>query len=210
MFYLRWPDNYKEVLEYESTEMREEFANSIKCLEYKRYDDITDSWIYLYAYTTDKKFAKWFYNIHDKNLFVMKKKEMTKSEYTQFYSDNVFSRLEKFNYDETKDDEYFPATRLEISSLENDLPIIIQADLASHTFPYLIFNDEIVEELDAILFCTLYDINFNEDVDFYSYQWGSFGIPSVYPAEKQVNIRYNYKNLYLDYFKPILDKGDDE
>ena len=221
-FYLTLPDNDSIFEKIEDSEAIEEFkeVQFLNNLQ-KTYNQTTDSWTYLYAYTTDKDLAKMFYGFVDHELFVMTKKKITEKDYydlkrlssvaelTKFYFLENLGRPNNINATQKDIDElYIPVT---INDM-NDNGYIFEQWLeqvlmdSACEIPYDIFQRKYQVILD-ILKATYYrDLCIDEEaaLDLRSYSCTPLGYGNSMP-----NFPHMF-NIYCRLYRLILQKKNKE
>lgn len=219
LFYLTLPSNLRKLKV--SEECYDDFLEVSGCLKYlpKKYNSKGDKWIYLYAITDNKKYAEYFENMYDMNLFTRIKKEMEDDEWKIFKKENSLCLLECINFDTKKvgmctNLKELICTRNEFNEISDSFDILFINKLAQTVYSapdYSFLKQKYIDLLDSLLYCTynrIYSENtpdiINENVQ-YNY---SFGLTAE--DNRAGDICCRPVELYLKIFSLLLKKGSDE
>ena len=148
----------------------------------------------LYAYTDDKRLASMFESFRDMTKFKKKKRHITKEEVNNLARNNRISYLKPYElntYDRFNNIEYSILTAITI-----DESLLIQSKCANITcggtifanclIPSYIFNEEIKDSLDIILYTKCNEYMTTKDDLVY---------PEFKPDELSIFIRYYGKTI---------------
>ena len=223
MFYLTLPDK-SDLLQYYDAETVSDFLH-ISYLEglEKEYNEVTNRWTYLYAWTVDKDYARNFIDTHDRKLFTCVKRKIDSSEldyirraYSESilvkypYMDIISSRFGKNskNIDESKSSEMhiiipkFETTDLEFVS-ESWLSDVTMNTIAD-TPNYDIFKKKHLKTLELIGYTTVADRIIDPES---AYDRESYGVSPLGYAS-QVYWKPDILTIYCHLFRLILAKED--
>lgn len=172
----------------------------------------------LYAWTTSKAIATEFFEIRNKNVYTLIKKDIDEDEYKHIKDQFNVLKLDHRRYYFTHERE--KENSIEIVSTKNEF-VCTTMDAEEYLFefgppinesiPYQIFNDKVMYALDLLGYTKNYDLKYADEtqVDFTNNQL-SYGLTVLGTTDK---IRYdNEMNILLFLFRYFFygDKQEDE
>lgn len=204
IFYLRlhenWINEYKDTDDFDWIQI---ISGNIKVL-CKTFDEETDVWYYLYAYTDNKEYSKLFEELHDPELFVKKTHNMNKEEFEEFERENKLARLILDTVADLYGDdseEKILCTVNEITMISDDASLLLNTLMAEYSiYDYSVLKSEYIEALDLLQYCIMNRVN-GEDYDFYCTQLSYRCTPEGSPYRE---IRFNLPAVYFKLFGPLL------
>lgn len=204
IFYLVIPDDYKN--RYPS-EIVNDFTNVNHVLNLlsKLYNDSSENWYYVYAFTNNMKHAKIFEDTHDMSLFIRRDKNIPKHRYEAIREHNSYGEIILFNYDE--DGNYIICTKGESTTMDDDAICYINEEIMeSSLMHYEQFKDKYIKALDYLGYCTQCKCNREDEDNDYHYYQLSYGFSPAgfkYPA---VQLLPNKPSLFIRHFALLLRK----
>lgn len=161
----------------------------------------------LYAWTSSKSIAKEFFEVRNKDIYTLIKKDVDEDELNHLKSDYNLLKLERRIYYLNGDNILDKS--VEIVSTKNEY-VCVTSDSEEYMWefgpqieedtPYRIFNDKIIEALDTIGYNNGYDLRYGTDAEIDAANYNaSFGLT---PLGKRQKIVYdNQMNILLYLFK---------
>lgn len=205
IYYLNLPDNLESRF---PKNMISDFLNVKSTLNMldKRYNDKTESWYYLYAFTNDKEYVRSFEYMHDMSLFTKIVKKMSEKEYEAYKHQNIDSCITKLYYGDT-DDEYILGPKILEYDITDTLQMLTDQLLIDNvSYDYNCFNKKYIEALDKIGYCTYYSMREDDDGTT------SWNLSYGYSAEGFVTGRFKVDSdiptMYCKVFSLLLKKSD--
>ena len=199
MIYLLKPDNLKDmypenmIMDY--NELTYGFRDMHSCELYNKT-------CYLYGFTNKKEYYKVFRKLHDENLFIYIKKNMTKDDYCDLRQYD-YAELLEFESDETH--ERLIVTKREADELSDLSSIEYTSELyEAVTMPYEWYKKEYIEALDKLLYCNYYCIFNDEKEDDVLYSL-SYGV-TIEGYGSKIHPLHLLIPIYIKMYKLLLRK----
>jgi hypothetical protein len=177
----------------------------------KRFSEKTGNWMYIYGLTNRKELADIFESFHDMKLFTRVEKKVTKEEYELLRKENIDAVLDWRNIDEeyvkskNSEDSLIVCNKIEYCDFQESFQIYLDDILMETSVEhYDCFNDEFIEALDKLFYCTENRIN-GCDADYYRYNL-SFGCTAEGYISSRASIIPNYLSLYTKLYALLLRK----
>lgn len=216
LFYLSLPEFMPD---YDRCDIDVFSSMSQKILKTLVYNKYTGRYTGLYAYTNDKDLAKMFEEMHDMDLFVKIKDDMSKSAYEKIkyacvgsdgYRDYESLELEwseNFVDSGTKEKISFPLTGMESSLISDEGYSSVEEDLMTFSYvDYSCFKTKYIKALDTLLYCLMHKCNYGDDEEIeYSNDSWAYGI-SPEGEIRGGSYNMNHFNLYRKLYRLILRK----
>lgn len=179
-----------------------EFVDTV--VDLPRVELDSGHYYYLYAITNNKKLAKAFEDIHNMNIFVKTVQRINSDEYDEFSSSHSECVIEEFEVGDPKHKEIKLIVTGTESTILTNLETLIRSHLEflASDNDYTVLNDEYIEALDYLLYCTLNKIN-SDDGDFYAYNY-SFGITAEGYVKKSIKDYVDLFKIYYNIFSHLL------
>lgn len=172
----------------------------------------------LYAWTTNKAIASEFFEVRNKDIYTLVKKEIDEDELKHikdmYYTLKLDHRIYYLDKSESIDKS------VEIVSTKNEYVCVTEeaeeymwefGPQISENVPYEIFNDKVLNALDTVGYCKGYDLRFAKDEQMESTSYNlSFGLT---PLGNRDSFRYDNKMnvlIYLFNYFFYGDKHEDE
>lgn len=225
VFYLTLPDK-AIISNFYDQDMVTDFlhVSYLEGLE-KQYDEVTNRWTYLYAWTIDKDYARSFVDTHDMKMFTCVKRkvdsgdlDVMKRAYGESvlvkypYMDIISSRFGKNSkdIDETKlEDMHIIIPKFETTDLEFVAESWLQdttMDRLTDTPVYDIFKHKYLKVLDLLGYTTTIERITDPEA---AYDRESYGVSPLGYAS-QVFWKPDILSIYCKLFRLILTKDDEK
>jgi len=172
----------------------------------ERYRWKHDKMFGLYAWTTSKSIANEFFEVRDKDIYTLVKKDVDDEEFRHIKDDLNILKLDRRVYylDKTEHKD----RSVEIVSTKNEY-VCVTSDSEEYIWefgppidesvPYIIFSDKVMDALDTLGYSKGYDLRYGEDMqnDYANYN-ASYGLT---PLGKRDKILYdNQMNILIYLF----------
>ena len=205
IFYLNLPDDLHEEFDNEEVDRFYEVKDFLMRLT-KYYNESLGRWYYLYAFTTNKKYANRFEDVHNMKIFTKKVVKLNDEDYKDFKKENITCKLQPYSYNVCDEKTKLICTKNEIISFEDDFPLIIDSEIAQCTeSSYEAFKKPYRKHLDMLLYCLYHKTNEDDADDFYSYQY-SYGITPENSTNSKVSLSPDVLSMYIRHFGILLKK----
>ena len=164
--------------------------------------------MYLYAWTTKKKYAKRFEYLHNMELFTGYEISMTEKEFDEFKVKHAHAKFKKHRIENCypDDDGYMYVTEIEAEDFHETAQTFATDQLfESSVWPGNMFQEKYHAALDRLRF-TYYYASKSEDDLTVMYDQESYGLSTDGYGEA-LELYADAYICYLDIFRPLLRKG---
>ena len=216
LFYLSLPEYMPD---YDRDDIDIFSSMSQKILKTLVYNKDTGRYTGLYAYTNDKALAEMFEDMHDMNLFVKIKDNMSRSAYDELknacagsdgYKD--YESLELEWVDDFMESGYtekisFPLTGMESTLIDDEGCNAVEEDLMTFSYVnYECLKPKYIKALDTLIYCLMHKVNHGDDeeIEYVNDTW-SYGV-SPEGMISGGSYYINRFNLYRKLYRLILRK----
>ena len=213
IYYLKLPDNLYDIYDKIMVDCYSIVKSSILLLP-KIYNNETSTWIYQYAYTSNKNLANDWESIHDMSMFTKITKKLTRKQYEEFVMENPKGVIVKYIYTGPEietNDKYIICARHEEYEINETFQLHVNEELLDVCQqPYSAFDTKFIKALDILgytYYHTLF-LGYEDDLD-YMFNNMSYGCSREgYVKGKGLDYSTNILGLYVKLYKLLLRKDD--